>query len=519
MPIVRPIVALGVTAPGCYRTGDGRGGSVVIRRTHGSTLALLGLVIVLTGCGPSPAVPSDGSGSGVPSAAPSDSTPAATVASSASAPAPASVSVPTTGERACAWKPGDPVATMPDAVIAAPVPTPQPVGSPPPASTVDLDTTKKQIATLNALANTVTQKYIDPAFNGKDWSAIVNRYRVLVEGGLTDDDFYIAMELMVDELGDDHSQFQSPAARKEADAELAGHNDYVGIGVSVEPLPEAGLAVVILTFPGSAAEAAGIQAHDAILKIDGVSVFDANGKPTVNRLRGPEGTDVVVTVQRPGEAAHDLTIKRAKVAGGLPIGACLIAGTRVGYIFVPTLYDETITGQVRSALRKMTAEGPLTGLIIDNREDPGGSSTVLEPMLGFFVSGDVGSFKSRTDSRPLAIVGEDIGGSQTVPLVVLVGRDTVSFGEIMSGTLQAQGRAVVIGETTFGNVETLSAFDFKDGSRAWLARETFAADKAKYGPWEVTGIEPDVSVPTRWDLFTEASDPAFPAALQALGIH
>ena len=431
----------------------------------------------------------------------------------------ATASAPTTGERACAYKSGDPVATMPDDVVHAPVPSPTPLGSLPPTSSVDAATTKKQLATLDALANTVTQKYVDPKFNGKDWPAIVARYRTRVEGGLTNDDFYAAMELLVEELGDDHSQFQSPAERLEADQELAGNNDYVGIGVSVEPLPEADRAVVILTFPGSAAEKAGIRAHDAILKIDGVSVIGADGNSTVSRMRGPEGTDVTVTVQRPGEAAHDITIKRAKVVGGLPIASCLIAGTRVGYIFLPTLFDQTVPGQVRTALKEMTAGGPLTGLIVDNREDPGGSSTVLEPILGFFVSGDVGAFKSRTDSRALAIKGEDVGGSQSVPLVVLVGRDTVSFGEIMSGILQAEGRAKVIGETTFGNVETLSGFDFTDGSRAWLARETFVSPKATYGPWEDTGIEPDVSVPTRWDLFTEADDPAIPAALQVLGVH
>ncbi len=485
----------------------------MISRRRRSTLAAVGLLMALAGCGANPTVPSAGATPDSTTVEPSGTAPPTTSAPTAIASASA------TGERACAWKPGDPVATMPDAVVHAPVPSPEPLGSPPPPSTVNLATTTKQIATLNALARAVSENYVDPAFNGKDWPAIVNRYRVLVEGGLSDDDFYAAMELMVEELGDDHSQFQSPTERAEADAELAGHNDYVGIGVSVEPLREADLAVVILTFPGSAAEAAGIQAHDAILKIDGVSVFDANGASTVSRLRGPEGSNVRVTVQRPGEVAHDITITRAKVGGGLPVASCLIAGTRVGYIFLPTLFDQTVPGQVRAALEKMTVDGPLAGLIVDNREDPGGSSTVLEPLLGLFVSGHVGSFKARTDSRPLVIKAEDVGGSQSVPLVVLVGRDTVSFGEIMSGILQAEGRAKVIGETTLGNVETLSGFDFKDGSRAWLARETFVADGATYGPWEDTGIEPDVSVPTRWDLFTEADDPVFPAALQALGVH
>ena len=484
------------------------------RRLRPSALAALGVTLILAACGTSPAVPSE---TAVASVAPTatGSAPGPTTTTAASA----RPSVPTTGERACAYGPGDTVATMPDDVVHAPIPSPAPLGSPPPASNVDADTTKKQLATLDALANTVTQKYVDPTFNGKDWPAIVARYRTLVEGGLTDDDFYVAMGLLVDELGDDHSQFQSPTARQEADAELAGHNDYVGIGVSVEPIPETGRAVVILTFPGSAAEKAGVRAHDAILKIDGVSVFDANGNSTVSRMRGPEGTDVTITLERPGRPPATSRSRAPRSPAGCrsrrassPAPASATSSCRP---------CSTRPSRARSARRsrQMTADGPLTGLIIDNREDPGGSSTVLEPMLGFFVSGDLGSFKSRTATRPLVIKGEDIGGSQAVPLVVLVGRDTVSFGEIMSGILQAEGRAKVIGETTFGNVETLSGFDFKDGSRAWLARETFVADKAKYGPWEDTGIEPDVSVPTRWDLFTEANDPVFPAALQALGVH
>ena len=73
--------------------------------------------------------------------------------------------------------------------------------------------------------------------------------------------------------------------------------------------------------------------------------------------------------------------------------------------------------------------------------------------------------------------------------------------------------------SSFGNVETLYAVDFSDGSQAWLAEETFVPNNARYGPWEDTGIKPDVTVPTRWDLFTEKNDPALAAALQQLGVR
>jgi carboxyl-terminal processing protease len=383
---------------------------------------------------------------------------------------------------------------------------------------VDAATTHGHLAVLDALAKAVTDKYVDPNFNGRDWPAIVARYRALVAAGLSDDDFYQAMELLVEEIGDDHSQFQSPTAVQEAEAELAGHNDFVGIGVSVLPIPETRRATVLLTFPGSPAEQAGLEPHDSILAIDGIPVYDASGASTIARIRGLAGSTVTITVQRPGDPAHDLTLTRARVEGATPIESCLIPGTRVGYLLLPSLFDQTFPTQVRAALRAMSAAGPLTGLIIDNRLNIGGSSDVLEPILGLFVDGDVGSFQSRTKSRPLDISGVDIGGSQHVPLVVLVGPGTVSFGEIMSGILQAQGRAVVVGQTSFGNVETLTAFDFTDGSRAWIARERFVPTGASYGPWEDTGIRPDIVAPTRWDLFTEADDPALAAALKALGV-
>jgi carboxyl-terminal processing protease len=388
----------------------------------------------------------------------------------------------------------------------------------PPSSTIDAATTKRQLGTLDKLAKVVTDKYVDPAFNGHDWRAIVARYRAAVAAGMTDDDFYRAMRLLVGELGDDHSTFQSPAEVRETDRELAGQNDYVGIGVSVLPIVASARAVVILTLPGSPAAAAGLAPHDTILDIDGQPVFDASGASTLPRLRGPVGSSVTLTVQRVGEPAHDITLTRARVQGALPIGSCVVPGTRVGYLFLPSLFDETFPAQVGTALRRMTAAGPLSGLVIDNRLNDGGSSLVLVPLLSLFVSGEVGTFRSRAGTRHLDISGQDVGGSQHVPLAVLVGRDTVSFGEIMSGILQASGRAVVVGEASLGNVETLSRFDFADGSRAWIARETFVPAHARYGPWEDTGIEPDVVAPARWDLFTEADDPGLAAALTALGV-
>jgi carboxyl-terminal processing protease len=193
-----------------------------------------------------------------------------------------------------------------------------------------------------------------------------------------------------------------------------------------------------------------------------------------------------------------------------------VPGTRIGYIYLPTFFDETIDDQVREALEKLTADGLLDGLVLDNRQNSGGANTVAEPTLGFFTTGVQGNFVSRDDSRPLDIEGEDVNGSQTVPLVVLVDLGTASYGEIFSGILRVAQRATIIGQNTLGNVEVLHAFPYDDGSRAWIAAETFEPIGQSNGIWERTGIIPDVYAPTRWDLFTEATDPALAKAVELL---
>lgn len=421
------------------------------------------------------------------------------------------------GVRACAYVPGAPTAEMPEEVLAGPTPTPRPSPSTPPRTIVDAATTTRQLGLLEAVRNAVREQYVDPDLNGRDWDAITGRYEALVRTGLTDDDFYTAVKGMIAELGDEHSSFDSPADVKASAAELAGQNDYAGVGAQVLPLPEAGRAVILLVFPGSPAAEAGLRAHDSIVAADGQPILDEEGVLRRELLRGPEGSRVTLSIQRPGAPPFEAHITRARIRGALPIDYCLIRGTRVAYLYLPSLFDQTFPDQVRAALAALTANGPLAGLILDNRMNGGGSSTVLEPVLGLLADGRVGEFRSRQAVRSLVITPEDVGGSQRLPLVVLVGPGTVSFGEILSGVLQARGRARVVGQTTLGNVETLTGYDFADGSRAWIAHETFDPDDATYGPWEETGIVPDVNAPVRWDLFTEADDPALAAALDLLG--
>jgi C-terminal peptidase prc len=404
---------------------------------------------------------------------------------------------------------------MPPEVVLAATPPPFTVVEPP-NTPVESATTQRQLGVFHELVDIISSDYIYIDLDRLDWPALVDKYEALVNAGLTDDDFYVAMSNLVIELGDEHSDFEDPQEVIAIDEESSGSGAFVGVGVLIQGLPDAGRAVVIVPYPGSPASAAGVKAHDAVLAVDGQPILDEDGRVRIDLVRGPEGSQVTLTVQTPGQAPRDVVVERRSLPLAVPVDFCMIPRTRVGYILLPTLFDDTIPEKMRHAVTALTDSGPLDGLIIDNRQNGGGYLTVLEDVMGIFTDGTQGFFISRDDRRPLRIRGREIGNSQTVPLIVLVELDTASFGEIMSGVLQNSGRAQIVGQNTLGNVEILTGYDFSDGSRAWIAHEAFEPNGLDLGVWEETGIVPDVSVPTRWDLFTEANDPTFPAALELL---
>ncbi|HTP00883.1 MAG TPA: S41 family peptidase [Anaerolineales bacterium] len=402
---------------------------------------------------------------------------------------------------------GTQLATLAPATLLAP-PTPAIQANPPVAP--DL-----QLKIFDETAQIILDNYVYPDFNGKDWSAIVASHRASIQAGLSTKGFYEVMQSLVEDLGDEHSRFDSPVEVAESDAELNGTSQFVGIGVSIFTMADKNKLTIAGVFPGSPAEHAGLKVHDSILAVDSFPVMQG-GQIYSSRIRGPECSAARLTVQSPGEASRDVMLLRHRIQGDIPIEAHLLPttdGSHVGYIVLPSFYDEKIPQEVSAALQQF---GTLDGLILDNRTNFGGSSDIVDRVLSHFAAGTLGTFHSRTEARPLTIQPDPIANSQKVPLVVLVGLDTASFGEISAGVLQDSGRARVVGERTLGNVELLYAHGLTDGSRLWLAEERF--DPAvSHANWEATGIVPDVVAYADWDTFTSDNDPGIHAALRLLG--
>jgi carboxyl-terminal processing protease len=413
-----------------------------------------------------------------------------------------------------------PTATLTLTPTASPIPpSPTPTWTPVPPTAVPPTPTLLQLQVFEQLWRNVREEYLYPDFNGLDWNAVHDEYLHRIEAGLTQEEYYSALSEMINLLNDDHSVFFNPKQVAAEEAQLSGANDYVGIGVYTTAVPERQRVTIIVVFPGSPAEHAGLISHDSILAIDGQPVVDESGVHS-DRMRGPEGTTVTLTVQSPGEQPRQVSITRKRIQGALPVPYQVLQspnGKQIGYILLASFADDTVGDQVGEALKELNRGARLDGLILDNRLNGGGLDTVTSEILGYFTSGTLGFFMNRKlEKRSFIVTSLDIRDSTHLPLVVLVGGNTVSYGEIFSGVLQESGRAYLIGTRTMGNVELLWQFDYEDGSRAWLAHDAFHPQKHPNQTWEKVGVNPDLVVPSNWDEVTLSTDPAVLAALSYL---
>jgi carboxyl-terminal processing protease len=365
---------------------------------------------------------------------------------------------------------------------------------------------------LRALWGLVEDVYVDPKLNGVDWDAVLDGYLAKIAAGLTADAFYEAMADLVEELGDDHSHFLDPEAVEAEEEALRGGSSFIGMGITVDDLPATREGVILSVRPNSPAAEAGLRPHDVLTAFDGEPYLDEDGEP----IGAPDaGIPFELTWRRPGGDPQTTTIVRRGIGGFDPLDHCIVPGTRIVYLHLPSFFDLTFPPRVRRILEKVAAGGAIEGLLVDNRKNPGGTTAVARPLFGLFTTGTQGHFVGRDFSDPLdATPVADVAGSQTVPLAVAIGPDTISFGEVWSGSLQNSGRASVVGEPSAGNVEVLSGFEFIDGSVAWIAEAAYAPNGLDPGVWEGVGVQPDVPAPALWEEITEANDPAIAAAVE-----
>jgi C-terminal peptidase prc len=371
----------------------------------------------------------------------------------------------------------------------------------------------ERIRVFQQVWDTVEKNYLYPDFHGADWQALHDKYLPIITNATNSHDFYSAISDMVSQLKDGHSRYLSPQDAREEDALQSGNADYVGIGVLSSP--ETNTLSIIFVFPGSPAEKAGIKRRDKITAVDGIPITHPDTDQS--RIRGPKGSTVTLTVQSPEQKPRDVAIVRDTITGGIvPTGSRLESDPTIGLLVIPDLWTDQMGTQVHDELQQMLDDStPLNGLILDLRGNGGGFRTVLESILSDFVSGQVGQFFNQKEHTPLVIQKSDLFDRlKSVPLVVLVDKGSESYTEVLSGVLQATGRAKVVGVTSAGNTETIYQYNFEDGSRLWVAEEAFELPNGTN--LEGRGVIPDVTINQDWTTFTEKDDPHILKAVQLL---
>lgn len=270
---------------------------------------------------------------------------------------------------------------------------------------------------------------------------------------------------------DPHSNFYDPKAYAQMREDQ--HGRYYGVGMTIQPQLVDGTVKIFVLFanPGTPANRAGIRPGDMIVTVDGKTTDGMDSAAVASLLKGPRGTHVSVVMSREGSTkpiTFDVTrdeIPRPSVDVAFEIKP------GVGYIHV-TNFQETTSREVGDALDQFRSKGPLKGLVIDLRGNPGGLlNQAVEMSSKFLQKGQtVVSQHGRIDRDQVYAVQSGEEGPK-YPIVVLVNRNTASAAEIVSGALQDHDRALIVGETTFGKGLVQTVFNVSENTG--LALTTF----------------------------------------------
>ena len=298
-----------------------------------------------------------------------------------------------------------------------------------------------------------------------------------------------AIQGMVSNL-DPHSSYMD--AKMYGDMQITTKGEFGGVGIEVTQ-DEGGLIKVISPIDGTPASRAGIKTNDRIAGIDGQSIAGLPLNEAIDKMRGPAGSKITLTILREGEKKpFDVTLVRAIVSVD---AASYRRESDIGYIRLPGFNEQTAEG-LEKAVRELKKQiGPgIKGYVLDLRNNPGGLlDQAIQVSDDFLSSGEIVSTRGRhpEDTQRYDAKQGDITDGK--PVVVLINAGTASASEIVSGALQDHKRATVIGMTSFGKGSVQTIIPLGEGRGA--LRLTTARYYTPSGhSIQAEGIVPDIQV-------------------------
>jgi carboxyl-terminal processing protease len=292
-------------------------------------------------------------------------------------------------------------------------------------------------------------------------------------------------------LEDPYTLFSDPVDTEVQRPELEG--EFEGIGAFVQSNEE-GQLVIQTPMRGQPAEKAGIRSGDIVVRVDGVDITGMDVSESVLLIRGPKGTEVVLTILREGSAEPlVIPVVRDRIEVPSVAQARLLVeegAPEVGYIQLTVFAAETQEELVK-AITELSDDGA-EAFILDLRNNPGGFLNSAIEVASEFIDDRVIVYQEGSDGERVAMEARHGGHALDMPLIVLVNRGSASASEIVAGAIRDHDRGLLVGETTYGKGSVQNVHGLSDGSElrvtvaVWLTPDGTLIHKE--------GIEPDIVV-------------------------
>jgi carboxyl-terminal processing protease len=367
----------------------------------------------------------------------------------------------------------------------------------------------------------VDRAYVDDSFNHQNWWLV--RQKALKQPLNDREQTYVAIQQMLASLEDPFTRLLKPEQYRSLQTNTSG--ELTGVGLQIALDPNTGNLRVIAPIANSPADKAGIRPADTILQIDGVSTTGLTLDEAAERMRGPIGSRVHLTVQHEGSEPAELDVVRDRIALN-PVFAELrtqpgktagSAATQIGYIRL-SQFNANATSEIANAIKRLEKQGA-ESYILDLRSNPGGLLQAGIEVARLWL--DTGTIVYTVNRQGIEGNFEATGQALTQdPLVVLVNQGTASASEILAGALKDNHRATILGERTFGKGLIQSLFDLSDGSG--LAVTVAKYETPDHIDINKQGIKPDLMVsldPIAMTQLGTTADRQYEAAVELLTTH
>ncbi len=302
-----------------------------------------------------------------------------------------------------------------------------------------------------------------------------------------------AIQGLIDSLGDPHTVYISPEDFATGIDIVSGA--FEGIGAQVDQDPVTGEIVIVAPFRDSPAEKAGIVPGDVLVSVDGEPAAGWTVAEAVKRIRGRQGTKVMIGIRHSDGKEKEVLITRSTIviptvfaheiedSSGTPV-------ENLAYIELQQFTDQTVDDLSKEL--KMVVDSGYEGIILDLRRNPGGGLDATVSVADMFLNQGIIITQVDRDGSETSFEARKGGEALDIPIVVLVGPGSASGSEVLAGALRDHDRATLIGEQTFGKGSVNHVRTLSDGGALYV---TIARWKTPKGELiEGVGLAPDVKI-------------------------